>query len=209
MTLIFWITLILAGGLGLRLLYSYYKRIYQYAKFEDDYLSFLSILVSELRCGLGLLEAISFSREYLPRQGELADQLKSLLDRISGGDNILDVIQDFARDSYPDLQLFRSTILLALEQGASLVPCLIRLRKFTNERQAVRRRLQSAVAAQKISAVGIVCTLLSIVGFQILSDQSVWGLLSQSLIGQMILLLSSGLVCVGVLGLFLVCRVRY
>jgi Flp pilus assembly protein TadB len=209
MTLLLWIILIIVLGLGARLLYAYYRRIYFYSKFEEEYLSFLSILVSELRCGLGLLEAINFSREYLPPHGELSNQLKNLLARVSNGENLPHVIQDFARNSYPDLQLFRSTILLALEQGASLVPCLIRLRKFTNERQVVRRRLQSAVAAQKISAIGIVFALLSIVGFQVLSDPSVWELLSRSFMGQMVLLLSSGLVGVGILGLFLICRVKF
>ena len=76
----------------------------------------------------------------------------------------------FTAKLHPDLVSFRSVLILATEHGGAVVPCLRRLLYLTRSRQNYRQRVLTAIAAQKLSAIGITFSLSAIVLLQVLSN---------------------------------------
>lgn len=124
--------------------------------FERDYTSLLLSLASGVRTGLDPLSALCHANELFPKKTELARELQDLNRAIERGLSEDDVIARFAVTiQHPDVDLFRTAFLLARKEGASLAEALQRLVRVTRARQSFRRKIRTALAMQKLSAIGI------------------------------------------------------
>ena len=124
--------------------------------FECDYPAFLLSLSSAVRTGLDPVTAFCRSEILFTEDSILRKELEKSREAIERGAGEEDVIRGFAASiAHPDLDLFRTAFILSRKQGSSLSPCLQRLVKVTRQRQSFRRKTASAVALQKISALGI------------------------------------------------------
>ena len=130
--------------------------------FEQDYPAFLLALASGVRTGLDPLVAMLRSVELFPVKSEIRRELELCRERIERGDQEDQVIFRFGENvNHPDVRLFRTAFVLARREGSSLSEALQRLTKVTRQRQSFRRKIRSAVALQKMSAIGIgMCAVL-------------------------------------------------
>lgn len=130
--------------------------------FEKDYTALLLSLASAVRTGLDPLVALIESRRLFRTESEVHRELSRLEEMISTGMQEEEAILSFASSiSQPDIQLFRQAFILARKEGSSLAGCLQRLARVTRQRQSFRRKIRSAVALQKLSAIGIaLCTVV-------------------------------------------------
>lgn len=137
----------------------YFIRLRAYRRsesFEKDYTALLLSLASGVRTGLDPLVALSQSELLFMEKSEVRTELKKLNDNIGRGLPEERVIAAFGDTlDHPDIQLFRTAFILARKEGAGLAECLQRLARVTRQRQSFRRKVKSAVAMQKLSALGI------------------------------------------------------
>lgn len=130
--------------------------------FERDYPALLLALSSSMKSGLDPLIALQKSRD-LFREGstmrEEIERFSSLLDSGAAEDEAVNQFGSSIR--HPDLDLFRAAFLLSRREGSSLAQSLQRLARVSRQRQSFRRKIRTAVALQKLSALGIGgCTIL-------------------------------------------------
>ena len=124
--------------------------------FERDYVPFLLSLASGVRTGLDPLVAIRECAALFPQKSELRRQVEDLCDVIARGAEEEKAIRGFAGSiAHPDIQLFRTTLILARKEGSSLGESLQRLARVTRQRQSFRRKMRAALAMQRLSAIGI------------------------------------------------------
>ena len=128
--------------------------------FEKDYTALLLSLAAGVRTGLDPLIALIQSEQLFGNESEVRKELKKLHDEVDAGAAEETAVLNFASSiNHPDVQLFRTAFMLARKEGSSLANCLQRLARVTRQRQSFRRKIKSAVALQKLSAIGIaVCT---------------------------------------------------
>ena len=80
-------------------------------------------------------------------------------------------IGEFASDiQHPDLILFKQAFYLARTQGSSISGCLERIAKVVRSRQSFRRRIKAALAMQKLSAIGILFAVITILIIQVFTN---------------------------------------
>ncbi|RMG40649.1 MAG: hypothetical protein D6719_10315 [Candidatus Dadabacteria bacterium] len=131
-------------------------------KFERDYTAFLLSLASGVKTGSDPLTVLVKSYRLFPKESVISAELKRLEELVDSGLSEEEVVRQFAASiSHPDISLFRSAFILSRKEGSSLSVCLHRLARVTRQRQSFRRKIRSAVAMQKLSAIGIaLCTLI-------------------------------------------------
>ena len=137
----------------------------QAEKFERDYPTLLLSLASAIRTGMDPIVALCEAKNLFDQQSLVARELSALDAEIQRGVGEQEAIRNFASSiDHPDIKLFRTVFLLARKEGSSLGDCLQRLARVTRQRQSFRRKIRSAIAMQKMSALGIGgCTL--VIGF--------------------------------------------
>lgn len=190
--------------ISLVLFFAEYFRITRYAllrssEFEKDYTAFLLSLASAVRTGLDPLVALFKAADLFAENSPVHQEIlktKSLVDR---GEAEEVAIASFAvAVKHPDVQLFRGAFILARKEGSSLSECLQRLAKVTRQRQSFRRRIKSAVAMQKMSALGIAACTIAIAIIQALTNPKAFVVAWQHEIGFKLLLVGLSLVLIGV-----------
>ena len=125
-------------------------------EFERDYPPFLLSLSSAIRTGLDPIVALCQSSALFDSSSAINQELISFTRAIEAGQREEIAVQGFARTiNQPDIDLFRRAFALARSQGASLSETLQRLARVTRQRQSFRRRVNAALAMQKLSALGI------------------------------------------------------
>ena len=201
-----WVLVLFSGCLLLAWLLHARRGKISRQHFESDFLMFLSLMVSELRSGRSLTEALLSAGHSCKKTGLFFIHVRELEEKMRQGLDFKQALLEFGGQLHPDLYLFRSSLLLAYEQGATLSPCLIRLRRFTKLRQAYRRHLKTSLVAQKLSALGIIASTVMVIVMQFLSNQGLLRLLLSNSAGLIVLVLSVGLILVGMLFLVYLCR---
>lgn len=148
------------------------SRSYKRAEnFERDYPAFLLSLASAVRTGLDPIVAFCRSPEIFKGDSELCKEVVKVKENLERGLPEESAFHSFALSvDHPDINLFRTAFILSRKQGSSLSQCLQRLVKVTRQRQSFRRKVASAVAMQKLSAIGIACCACAIGTFQVLSN---------------------------------------
>ncbi|MGI6523797.1 MAG: type II secretion system F family protein [Bdellovibrionota bacterium] len=130
--------------------------------FERDYVPFLLSLASGVRTGMDPFVAICECGSLFPSTSSLRKEVSDLQEKVSRGVSEDTAVREFAASIlHPDIQLFRSTFILARREGSSLGDSLRRLGRVTRQRQSFRRKLKGALAMQRLSAIGITgCAVL-------------------------------------------------
>jgi Flp pilus assembly protein TadB len=166
--------------------------------FERDYPALLVALASSVRTGLDPLVALTQSEQLFSPQSQMGKELHSLRLCIERGDSEEDALASFGRSiAHPDIPLFRTAFILSRRQGASLGECMHRLARVTRQRQSFRRKVRSAVAMQKLSAVGIGGCAIVIGIIQMISNPTSISAAWHDPVGQRLLALGCGLILAG------------
>jgi tight adherence protein B len=201
------------AGFLLVLLFSYLKLKGLVGKraeaFERDYPTFLLSLASAVRTGLDPIQAFTDSANLFTSSSELRKELALTKVKIESGFPEEESIRNFASSiAHPDIDLFRTGFILARKEGSSLGECLERLARVTRARQTFRRKIKSAVAMQKLSAVGVGGCALLVLAIQFVSNpESFTKTLSHSA-GRAFLALGALLVVGGIAWMFRMTRGR-
>ncbi len=124
--------------------------------FERDYVPLLLALASGIRTGLDPLVALEECGKLFPESSEVRRETARLQERVARGEQEDQVVRGFAASiAHPDVQLFRTTFVLARREGSSLAGTLQRLARVTRRRQSFRRKMRASLAMQRLSAIGI------------------------------------------------------
>jgi len=175
------------------------RRVFTRAEnFERDYTSLLLSLASAVRTGLDPLAALCHAHELFPQDTELAAELRLVNRGIERGLTEDEVIARFASSvNHPDLDLFRTAFLLARKEGASLGDSLQRLVRVTRNRQSFRRKIRTALATQKLSAIGIAGCAVAIGFLQFVSNHQALSLALNHPVAVKILIFGAALILFG------------
>ncbi len=147
-----------------------YKRV---QNFEQDYPAFLISLSSSIKGGKDPFLALITVKELFSEESILRKKLEEMLDNIQKGASEEEAIFSFATDiKHPDIDLFRVAFILSRREGSGLYGPLKRLTKVTRQRQSFRRKTQSAVAMQKMSAYGILASGIFIAFIQFIMNKN-------------------------------------
>ena len=110
--------------------------------------------------------------------------------------------------AHPDIQLFRSTFVLARKEGASLAQCLRRLARVTRQRQSFRRKVRSSVAMQRLSAFGIAGCAIAILSIQVITNIDALRDAYADPLGSKALLAGGGLITIGIVWMLQLAKAR-
>ena len=150
------------------------KRFKRAEAFEKDYVAFLLSLASAVRAGQDPIVALIEARGLFPPPSVLGSIIKTFGENIEQGLSEEQSVARFALTvDHPDIKLFRTAFVLARKEGSSLGGCLQRLARVTRQRQSFRRKIRSALAMQKLSAVGIALCAVAIGCVQWVSNPKV------------------------------------
>jgi len=177
--------------------------------FERDYPALLVALASAVRTGLDPLVALMNARELFPAESPVRWELERVVEEIERGVPEERAIAAFgATSGHPDVPLFRNAFLLARREGSSLGECLHRLAKVTRQRQSFRRKIRSAVAMQKLSAIGIAGCAVFIGVFQSITNPTGLAIALSSEVGRAALIGGAGLMMAGLVWMFQLVKAR-
>ncbi len=131
-------------------------------RFDADYTTFLTSLASGVRTGLDPLDAMTRTAMLFSSDSVVREYVVGFKAAIDTGVKEEDAIRELAQElEHSDLPLFKTALLIARKEGASLGVSLERLARVTRQRQSFRRKTRAAIAMQKLSAFGMIgCTLL-------------------------------------------------
>ena len=120
-----------------------------------------------------------------------------------------EVIMNFASEvNHPDLSLFKQAYLLSRKHGSSLSSCLQRIARVVRSRQSFRRKVRSAVALQKLSALGIFFAVIAMLVIQTVAAKETLIAAWQDELGFKLLVLAACLVLGGIVWMFRVSKLR-
>jgi tight adherence protein B len=177
--------------------------------FERDYPALLVALASSVRTGLDPLVALTQSEQLFSPQSEMGKELHAFRLKVEGGYTEEDALASFgASISHPDIPLFRTAFILSRRQGASLGQCMHRLARVTRQRQSFRRKVRSAVAMQKLSALGIGGCAIVIGIIQMISNPTSIAAAWHDPMGQRFLTIGGGLILLGLVWMMNIARSR-
>ncbi len=177
--------------------------------FERDYPTFLLSLASAVRTGLDPIQAFTDAANLFSDTSELKKELLITKERLEAGSAEEAAVRNFAKTiSHPDIDLFRTGFILARKEGSSLGECLERLARVTRARQTFRRKIRSAVAMQKLSAIGVGGCALLVVGIQFVSNPETFSKILADQYGRVFLAIGVCLVIGGIVWMFRMARGR-
>ena len=138
------------------------KRRARVKEFNQDYCAFLLSIASSVKTGADPLSAMSQAENLFPNKSVISQEIKKFKEDIERGLTEEDSLKRFAKTiADPDIDLFRSAMILARKEGSALGECLQRLARVTRQRQSFTRKVKSAVAMQKMASMGIAgCTVI-------------------------------------------------
>lgn len=186
------------------------RRIFVRAEaFERDYPAMLLSLSSSIRTGLDPLVALQRTKELFPATSEVGRALAAFCLDIERGLTEENAVRRFGCDvSHPDVRLFQTAFLLARREGSSLAACLQRLVKVTRNRQSFRRKMRTAVAMQKLSAMGIAGCAILIVIIQVVTNVEGIRIAMGHPVGSRMLLGGACLMVIGLLWMMRMAKAR-
>lgn len=177
--------------------------------FESDYPAFLLALASAVKTGLDPVAAFCRTEELFMSGSVIRHELAKSRELLESGRSEEEVLRQFASTvAHPDLELFRTAFILSRKQGSSLAPCLHRLAKVTRRRQSFRRKMASAVAMQRLSAIGIAACASAMGIMQYITNPTAFAQALRDSTGSKALLLGAVLMTSGLSWMFFLTRRR-
>lgn len=133
--------------------------------FDMDYSPFLMSLVSMLKTGMGIINAMSTAAAGLESDSLVREEVELMIEKLRFGVTEDKAIGSFADTVYhPEIELFVQAVSLSKNLGGSLTDTLERLSEQVRKRQYFRDSAKAAVGMQKGS---LVVLLLILVGIEI------------------------------------------
>ena len=183
------------------------KIIKRCQNFEEDYPAFLISLASCIKSGKDPLQALELVKDLFLDSSILKQKLLEVLSNIQEGMSEEEAINNFARDiKHPDIDLFRVAFILSRKEGSGLYKPLRRLTKVTRQRPGFRRKAKAAVAMQKVSAFGILGSVIFIALVQMAMNREQLFQAIASPIGVRLMLLGVVFVAVGIIWMLYMTR---
>ncbi|MCO6430835.1 MAG: type II secretion system F family protein [Deltaproteobacteria bacterium] len=194
------------------ILIALYLKARQYKRaeeFERDYPALLISLASSVRSGIDPSVALSEAGKLFLPLSEVSKAITTFKNDLEEGRPEEDAIGRFACEvRHPDIDLFRSALLISRKHGSSLGHCLHRLTKVTRARQSFRRKIRAAVAMQKLSAIGIAVSACAIGVIQYLSSPKAINLALQHPVGFKLMMMGIFLILFGIGWMMFMARSR-
>lgn len=168
------------------------------SEFEMDYPAFLISLASSIRCGLDPLSAFLSCKDLFTKESPIYQAILESSNKIEEGVPEKDVINKFAYTiKHPDIALFRAAFILSRSEGSSLSKCLQRIAKVVRSRQSFRRKINAAVAMQKLSAFGIIGAVFGMFVLQLASGKEALEAAWNNPLGEKLIFTSITLISIG------------
>ena len=128
----------------------------KFLNFDRDFPDFLMTIVSRLKSGMNILQAMQSATTELPSDSILKREMSLLNERIKLGYSEEKAIGSFAENvPHPEIELFTQVVILNKRVGGNFAATLERLAKQIRKRQDFRRKAVSSVAEQKGGGVFI------------------------------------------------------
>jgi len=168
--------------------------------FEQDYSALLLSLASSIKTGADPIFTLCQADNLFPEKSIISREISVFRANIEQGIAEEKCLRRFANTIlYPDLDLFRTAMIIARKEGSALGECLQRLVKVTRQRQSFSRKVNSAVAMQKMSSYGISACAVGISLIQYFANpQSIINAFNHP-IGHKILITGIGLILFGII----------
>jgi len=126
----------------------------QMLRMEEQLADCIDLIVSGLRAGVGMLDALETTSREARRP--LKPVLEEAVARVRLGDDPTDVFNDIAeRHQLESFRLFAFTLTVHWEVGGSLAPTLSTVGRTIRDRIEVSRRVKTQSAEAQISSIGI------------------------------------------------------
>lgn len=123
------------------------------AEFAADYPSMLHATGASLKVGLTPYQALERAVALLPEHSSLRREIEKLLLAINSGVRREQALAEFASDiRLPDIELFRSALLIVLENGGRLAPTLLRLATVSNSRLSLIKQAGVSTSSMRLTA---------------------------------------------------------
>ena len=121
--------------------------------FSADYPAVLLAAASSIKVGLTPYQALERATKLLPKDSLVSLEVRTFLDKMRAGYSRHRAIREFAESiRQPDLELFRSALLLVLENGGRFSPTLSRLAAVSNNRAQLIRSAGVSTASMRMTA---------------------------------------------------------
>ncbi len=145
------------------------------ALFAADYPTMLLATASSIKVGLTPYDALERSVKLLPQSSLVRIEVVRLLENIRSGIPREAAVGDFAASiRLPDLALFRSALLLVLENGGRFSPTLTRLAAVSNNRAQLIRSALVSTASMRMTANILLCVAPLLVGMLAVRTSNYW-----------------------------------
>lgn len=175
-------------------------------EFEDEYPSFLISLSSAVRAGNDLYTSIVQAQNFLKKGSALNTEISKMIKKVNSGSDFSEAVKSFGYSvNLKDISLFRSALILSSKEGSSISRSLHRLAVITRQRQSFRRKIRGALVMQKISAFGMIFTVLFVGVFQMLSNPDGYQKVLEHPLGLKSLSLSAVLILIGTFWITKIC----
>jgi Flp pilus assembly protein TadB len=140
--------------------------------FEEEFISFILSFTSIIRSGVDIFEAFLRSKTlYQMDKSLIYSEITQLVSNIEDGMSFEEAILLFGEKyNNSDCKLFQSAVKLSLSHGGSLGETLEKLAQVLRQRQAFKRKTRSALALQKMSALGMILAVIAVLLVQSLSQ---------------------------------------
>ncbi|HMO01611.1 MAG TPA: type II secretion system F family protein [Oligoflexia bacterium] len=140
-------------------------------EFARDYPALLTAVTSSVKTGLDPLEAL-LSAENQFSDSPVALEIKKVALAIEAGATSEQALAGFASDiDHPDVPSFITALVLGTVEGAPVADSLNRLLRVTRQRESFRRKTRSALASQRLSAIGASVAVALMATFQFFTNK--------------------------------------
>ena len=135
----------------------------RFSDFDLDYSPFLLSLVSMLKTGMGIINAMSSAASGLEPDSLVREEVELMIEKLRVGVPEDKAIGSFAETVYhPEIELFVQAVSLSKNLGGSLTDTLERLSQQVRKRQYFRDSAKAAVGMQKGSLIVLLVILFGI-----------------------------------------------
>lgn len=143
----------------------------RFTNFDRDFPDYLMTIVSRLKSGMNILQAMQSAATDLDDSSLLKEEVYLMLERIKVGYQEEKALSVFAEDiPHPEIELFSQVVILNKKVGGNFAGTLERLAKQIRRRQDFRRKAVSVVSEQRGGAVFIAGIMTSLLVFMAISN---------------------------------------
>jgi len=143
----------------------------RFNNFDKDFPDYLMTLVSRLKSGMNILQAMQSGVESMEDSSLLKQEVDLMLERIRVGYQEEKALSVFAEDiPHPEIELFTQVVILNKKVGGNFASTLERLAKQVRRRQEFRRKAVSVVSEQRGGALFISGIMGALLVFMALSN---------------------------------------